>query len=135
MTRKLIEKMLEEQEWSLFFVMSCEYGPDRLTSQAWQWEKELSTRGHPANLTAVEDALLELAHELLPDSPAGTDPRSYLFNRAARWIGSKPFETTDAEDAVLNEAFYGDLAGFREALRAWCKVGLAKPRGTRSEAA
>lgn len=133
MTRKLIEKMLEEQEWSLFFVMSCEYGPDRLTSQTWQWHQELTGCGHEVDKVSIEDALLELAHALLPDSPAGTDPRRYLFNRAARWIGVRPFETTDGEDEILNEALFGPLPEFREALRTWVRSGLE--RGARSGAA
>lgn len=123
---RLIRKLLKDPEWGHFFQFSCECGPDRFTSQVWQWHDELKARGWRVQKSAVEDALLELAHELLPDSPAGEDPRRYLFNRVARWIASlgRPFKTTDAEDVALNDAFYATLPEFREALRAWVKAGL-----------
>lgn len=52
--------------------------------------------------------------------------RTLLFRSAGEWVDSRPFETTDVEDAVLNDAFYATLPEFREALRAWVKAGLGK---------
>lgn len=56
--------------------------------------------------------------------------RTLLFKSAAEWIGIRPFEAPDDADQQLNDAFYGDLSEFREALRVWAKIGLEAGKET-----
>lgn len=54
--------------------------------------------------------------------------RTLLFKSAAEWVGDRPFSAPDEADQQLNDAFYGDLAEYREALRVWAKAGLEARR-------
>jgi len=66
----LLELFEKEREWESFFRSCCGTSTHRLTTQAWQFRDELSDRGHCFQTEDVEDALLGLARELLPDSAA-----------------------------------------------------------------
>ena len=66
----LLELFKESNGWRAFFRSCCETSALRLRSQAWQFREELKDRGHRLRAEEVEDALLALARELLPDTPA-----------------------------------------------------------------
>ena len=59
-----------EREWRVFFRKACEELPERLRSQAKQLRDELQARGDVFEIEEVEEVLLALAREKLPDSPA-----------------------------------------------------------------
>jgi hypothetical protein len=65
----LLQLFKEEKEWRRFFSSCCERSAHRLTTQTWQFRDELKDRGHPYQVEDVEDALLGLARDLLPQSP------------------------------------------------------------------
>jgi hypothetical protein len=69
-TTVLLELFKKEREWRRFFRSCCESRPLRLRSQAWQFRDELADRGHNTPIVYVEDALLSLARDLLPESAA-----------------------------------------------------------------
>ena len=60
----------ESREWRCFFKSCCQTSALRLRSQAWQFSDELRDRGHDLPLEEAEDALFELAQQLLPTAPA-----------------------------------------------------------------
>lgn len=60
----------KDQEWRCFFKSCCEMSTHRLTTQTWQFRDELEDRGHFYPVEEVEDALLGLARDLLPESAA-----------------------------------------------------------------
>jgi hypothetical protein len=66
----LLELFKESSEWRTFFRSSCEHSALRLRSQTPQFRNELKERGCGFLTEEVEDALLALARELLPDTPA-----------------------------------------------------------------
>jgi hypothetical protein len=66
----LLELFRESSGWRVFFRLCCESSPSRLRSQAWQYCEELADRGHKLQAEEVEDSLLGLARELLPETPA-----------------------------------------------------------------
>jgi hypothetical protein len=66
----LLELFKESGGWRAFFRSCCERSALRLRSQAWQFQDELRDRGYDLLTDAVEDALLGLARELLPKTPA-----------------------------------------------------------------
>src|SRR5919112_1034638 len=66
----LLELFKDSSEWRAFFRSCCETSAFRLRSQAWQFREELKDRGNQIQTDEVEDSLLGLARELLPDTPA-----------------------------------------------------------------
>jgi len=66
----LLELFKDTSEWRAFFRSSCETSPSRLRSHAWQFCDELNDQGNQFQEEEVEDSLLGLARELLPDTPA-----------------------------------------------------------------
>src|SRR5215208_6089950 len=66
----LLELFKDSSEWRAFFRSCCETSLSRLRSQAWQFREELEDLGNQFQTEEVEDALLGLARELLPDTPA-----------------------------------------------------------------
>jgi hypothetical protein len=69
-TTALLELFKEEREWRRFFRSCSEMSTHRLTTQSWQFRDELMDRNHHVPADDVEDGLLVLARELLPQSPA-----------------------------------------------------------------
>jgi hypothetical protein len=119
----------ESREWRSFFKQCCESGTERLRSQAWQFREEMGDRGRDLDRYGVEDSLLELALELLPDSQAGReDPKSLLFREAVQWL----HERTDSDTVLaafgtsvsVDEAWELDLSEFRGFLRERARVVL-----------
>jgi hypothetical protein len=140
----LVGLMRSSEEWRGFFKRCTETSPLRLRSQAWQWRDELHARGHDLDLEDVEDALCDLAGELLPDSPGAAwdeEHAAKLAAEALRWLaewfpecsGARALnEPTEAADAA---AAAGQHARYRDALRSLCRAGRDEALRIRRSAA
>ena len=120
-----VEKFLEDPDHGIWFALLCENGPQAVEAQAWQVARELR-----ADESEAKDAMLELAHELLPDSPAGAeDPRDSLYREMGAWASMQPPDVQDRLAASLEHSFQdaweSGLHGFRNYLRSRCKAALA----------
>jgi hypothetical protein len=141
----LLELFKESSEWRAFFRSCCEISASRLRSQAWQFRDELKDRGHKLQTEEVEDALLGLARELLPDSPTARWDAEWahelckdaLTRLAEAYLGLSA-EERDALDlsaqGVWDERMYAagrdnDPAAFRTALWHWERAGLDAIQG------
>lgn len=118
--KKLLEK---DDDLTIWFTLRCEDGVQAIEAQAWQMADVLNE-----DENEVRDAMLELAHELLPDSPAGAeDPRQVLFREMGVWASKQDQEVQDrlteylADGDGFDEAWESGLASFREYLRGKCK--------------
>jgi hypothetical protein len=136
----LPELFKESSEWRAFFRSCCETSPFRLRSQAWQFREELKERGHGFLIKEVEDALLGLARELLPDTPAAQwdaewahelckDVLAHLAKRYAE-LSTADKEAVDLSgQGVWDERMHAaglanDPTAFRAALKGWEQAGL-----------
>jgi hypothetical protein len=140
----LVALMRSSEEWRGFFKRCTETSPLQLRSQAWQWRDELHARGQNVDLEDIEDALYELADELLPDSPGAAWDEEHAVRLAAdalNWLaewfpecsGSPALNApTEAADAA---ATVGEHARYREALRSLCRAGRDEALRIRSGAA
>src|SRR5918995_750409 len=66
----LLELFKDSSEWRAFFRSCCETSALRLRSQAWQFREELNDQSNQFQVEEVEDSLLGLARNLLPESSA-----------------------------------------------------------------
>src|SRR5215203_6526982 len=66
----LLELFKGSHEWRSLFRSCCENSAFRLRSQAWQFREELKERSHGFLTEELEDVLLGLARELLPNTLA-----------------------------------------------------------------
>src|SRR5919112_5080040 len=101
----LLEVFKESSEWRSFFRSCCESSAFRLRSQAWQFRRELKERGHRFLTEEVEDALLGLARELLPDTPAAHWDAEWAHNLckdALAELAKRYAEFSTAEREVLD---------------------------------
>src|SRR5919107_2038806 len=99
----------KSREWRRFFKSCCQTSALRLRSQAWQFRDELRDRGYDLALEETEDALFDLAQQLLPATPA------------AEWTAWAELVCEDAL-ARLQEHYAGLSPEERETLdlcRAW----------------
>jgi hypothetical protein len=136
----LLELFKEEREWRQFFRLCCERSTHRLSTQTWQFRDELNDRGHPYPVEEVEDALLGLARDLLPQSPAAQwdtewahelckDALAHLAEHyAGLTAGEKDSLELSSQD-VWDERMWAagldnDPAAFRAALKGWEQAGL-----------
>jgi hypothetical protein len=136
----LIELFKESSEWRAFFRSCCKTSASRLRSQAWQFCNELKDRKHKLQADEVEDALLGLARELLPNTPAAQWDAEWaheLCKYALAHLSERYAElsTVDKEaidlsgQDVWNEQMHGaglanDPVAFRVALEGWTRAGL-----------
>jgi hypothetical protein len=136
----LLELFKESSEWRAFFRSCCEISASRLRSQSWQFRDELNDRGNPFQAVEVEDALLELARDLLPVSPAAQwDPewahelcKDTLASLAKRHVELSSVEKEALDLSGLNAwdermhaaGVMNDLTAFRTALKGWEQAGL-----------
>ena len=136
----LLELFKESSEWRAFFRSCCETSPFRLRSQAWQFREELKERGHGFLIKEVEDSLLGLARELLPDTPAAQwdsqwahdlckDALALLAKRYADLSATEKEAVTLSAQEVWDKRMHGaglanDPAAFRVALDGWTRAGL-----------
>lgn len=124
MIRQKVEELVgSEAEWGHFFEECCK-SSERLRAQAWQFRDELQERSRKTEwrmkfvLSDVEDALLELAVELLPDTPAGScDPRELLFREAVAWLTEHQPDQERWANFAEGLDWYVPLGEFREELR------------------
>jgi hypothetical protein len=136
----LLELFKDSSEWRSFFRSCCETSAFRMRSQAWQFCDELAARGHKLRAEEVEDVLLGLARELLPDSPAAQWDAEWareLCNDALARLAQRYAEISTAEKEVLDlsaqevwdermheAGLANDPLAFRVALDGWARAGL-----------
>lgn len=136
----LLELFKDSHEWRAFFRSCSETSALRLRSQAWQFRDELKERGHELQAEEVEDALLGLARELLPDAPAARWDAEWaheLCNGALARLAKRYAEFSMADKDLLDfssqdvwdermdaAASANDPAAFRVALEGWERAGL-----------
>jgi hypothetical protein len=136
----LLELFKDSSGWRAFFRSCCETTPFRLRSQVWQFRDELNDQGNQFQLEEVEDSLLGLARELLPDTAAAKWDEEWAHNlckgalaRLAKRYAE--FSTVDNEmldlsvlevwDERMHEAgLANDPLAFRVALKNWERAGL-----------
>lgn len=125
-TNEAIERFFEERDNGIWFQVLCESGTEAIEAQAWQVAKSLHR-----DRKEVRDAMLQLAYELVPDSPAGSeDPRQTRFRELGVWASRQPQEVQERLSASLEtspgaslgfqEAWESGLSGFRGYLRDQC---------------
>jgi hypothetical protein len=135
-----LELFKESSGWRAFFRSCCEASALRLRSQAWQFREGLKERGHGFLTEEVEDALLGLARELLPETHAAqwdTEWAHELCKDALARLAERYAELSTADREVLDFLAQGvwdermhtaglanDPAAFREALKGWERAGL-----------
>jgi hypothetical protein len=136
----LLELFRKSSEWRAFFRSCCETSAFRLRSQAWQFCEELNDRSHKLRVDEVEDSLLGLARELLPDTPAAQWDAEWaheLCNDALARLAQRYAEISTAEKEVLDlsaqevwdermheAGLANDPLAFRVALDGWARAGL-----------
>jgi hypothetical protein len=136
----LLELFKDSSGWRSFFRSCCETSALRLRSQTPQFRDELKERGHGFLTEEVEDALLGLARELLPNTPAAQwdaewahelrkDALARLSERFAE-LSTADKEGVDLSgQGVWDERMYAaglanDPVAFRVALEGWTRAGL-----------
>ena len=136
----LLQLFKKSSEWRAFFRSCCETSPFRLRSQAWQFREELEDLGNRFQAEEVEDALLGLARELLPETAAARWDSQWahelckgalarLAERYAELSATEKEAVTlsaqDARDERMQAAgLANDPTAFREALEGWKRAGL-----------
>src|SRR5215217_583710 len=136
----LLELFKDSSGWRYFFRSCCETSAFRMRSQAWQFHGELNDRGHKLQVEEVEDALLGLARELLPDTPAARwdaewahelckDALARLAERYAKLsIAEKEAVDFSAQGVWEEQMHRADRenhpAAFRTVLKRWERVGV-----------
>ena len=136
----LLELFKESSEWRSFFRSCCESSAFRLRAQSWQFRDELRDQANQFQADEVEDALLELARALLPDTPAAQwdaewaqDLCKDALAHLARAYAGLPAEEKEAVDLSAQDEWdermhdaglANDPVAFRVALEGWTRAGL-----------
>jgi hypothetical protein len=136
----LLELFKESSGWRVFFHSCCKRSALRLRSQTWQFRDELEERGNQSQTDEVEDALLGLAQELLPETQAAQWDAEWAHElckdalaRLAKAYAGLSATEKEALDLscqdVWDERMHGadladDPAVFRAALKGWERAGL-----------
>ena len=136
----LLELFKDSSVWRAYFRSYCETSAFRQRSQAWQFRGELEDLGNQFQTEEVEDALLGLAKELLPDTPAAQWDAEWahdLCKDALARLAKRYAEFSTAEKEVLDFSAQGvwdermhdaglanDPVAFRVALDGWTRAGL-----------
>jgi hypothetical protein len=144
----LLELFKKSSEWRAFFRSCCETSAFRLRSQAWQFREELEARGNQFQADEVEDSLLGLARDLLPDTPAAQWDAEWAHNLskdALAHLAKRYAEFSTAEKDVLDLSAPGvwdermhsaglanDPVAFRAALEGWTRAGMEAMEHLRS---
>src|SRR5215212_3193501 len=136
----LLELFKKSSEWRAFFRSCCETSGFRLRTQTWRFREKLKEQDHGFLAEEVEDALLGLARELLPDTPAAQwdaewahhlckDALAFLAKLYAE-LSAQEKDTVDLSaqdewDERMHEAgLANDPVAFRAALKSWERAGL-----------
>ena len=130
----------KDREWKSFFRSCCEMSTYRLVAQAWQLRDELEDRGHRYPTEELEDALLSLARELLPESAAAQWDAEWAHELCKDALSrlAKHYAGLSAEEkVVLDLSAQGawderivaagldkEPAAFMAALKGWEQAGL-----------
>jgi hypothetical protein len=136
----LLELFKESHEWRTFFRSCCETSVFRLRVQAWQFRNALRDGGNNFQAHEVESALLGLARELLPNTPAAqwdADWAHELCKEALARLAERYAKLSTAEKEAVDLSgqdvwdermrFAGlanDPAAFRAARKGWEQAGL-----------
>jgi hypothetical protein len=136
----LLELFKESSEWRTIFRLCCELSASRLRSQAWQFREELKDRSLGFSNDEVEDTVLGLARDLMPNTPAAqwdTEWAHELCKDALARLAEAYAGLSAEEKEALNlsaqevwdERMYraglaNDPVAFRAALRCWEQAGL-----------
>jgi hypothetical protein len=136
----LLELFKKSSEWRSFFRSTCETSAFRLRSQAWQFCDEVNGRGHKLQADEVEDSLLGLARELLPDTPAAqwdVEWAHELCKGALARLAQRYAELSATEKEAVNlwaqdvwdermhaAGLVNDPAAFRAAVKGWEQAGF-----------
>jgi hypothetical protein len=136
----LLELFKDTSGWRRFFRSCCENSAFRLRSQVWQFRNELNDRGNAFQADEMEDALLRLAGELLPATPAAKwdaewahdlckDALAHLAKRYAELSTADKVTVDLSGQGVWDERMDGaglanDPAAFRMALEGWTLAGF-----------
>lgn len=136
----LLKLFKESWEWRAFFRSCCETSASRLRSQAWQFRDELKELDNQLQADEVEDALLGLARELLPDTPAAQWDTEWAHDSckaALAHLAEHYAELSNADTGVLDfsaqdvwdermqvAGLANDPVAFRVALDGWTRAGL-----------
>jgi hypothetical protein len=136
----LLELFKDFSGWRAFFRLCCETSALRLRSQAWQFRDELKELGHGFLTEEVEDSLLGLARELLPDTPAAHWDEEWAHNlckdtlahlaRAFAGLSAEEKDTVDLsvqdvwDERMHDAGLANDPVAFRVALEGWTRAGL-----------
>ena len=139
----------ERREWRRFFNSCCQTSTLRLRSQAWRFQDELCDRGDVLPVEEVEDALFDLAQQLLPAAPAAEwsawaeleceDALARLQKHYAS-LSSEEKEALDLSRAwkqnecIVAASLAEDRAALREAVRAYEQEALASFRSIQAAA-
>jgi hypothetical protein len=136
----LLELFKDSSEWRAYFRSCCEMSALRLRSQAWQFCEELENLGNQFQTEEVEDSLLGLARELLPDTPAAQwdaewahdlckDALALLAKRYAEFSTAEKevldFSAQEVWDERMHDAgLANNPVAFGVALDGWTRAGL-----------
>ncbi len=136
----LLDLFKDEREWRQFFRSCCEMSTRRLITQIFQFRDELRNRGHRFPAEEVEDALLYLVRDLLPESAAAKwDTRwahelckDTLARLAEHYAGLTAEEKgaldlsaqNTWEERVVAAGLDNNPAAFRRALKRWERSGM-----------
>jgi hypothetical protein len=136
----LLELFKDTSGSRAFFRSCCETSPSRLRSQTWQFRDELKELGNRCQEEEVEDALLGLARELLPHTPAAQwdaewahevckDALALLAKRYAEFSTAEKevldLSVQEVWDERMHEAgLANDPVAFQVALDGWTRAGL-----------
>jgi hypothetical protein len=137
----LLKLFKDSHEWRSFFRSCCETSAFRLRSQVWQFRDELKERDHGFPIEEVEDALLGLAKELLPHTPAAQWDAEWAHDLCKDALAhlAKAYLVLSAEEKdalnlssaqeVWDERMHAaglanDPVAFRVALDGWMRAGL-----------
>jgi hypothetical protein len=136
----LLDLFKKSSGWRAFFRSCCETSAFRLRWQAWQFCDELRDRGNQFQAEEVEDSLLGLVRELLPDTPAAQWDAEWaheLCKDALAHLAKRYAEVSTAEKEVLDLSVQevwdermhsaelaNDPLAFQVALEGWTRAGL-----------
>ena len=136
----LLELFKKSSGWRDFFRSCCETSAFRLRSQTWQFREDLKERAHGFLSEEVEDALLGLARDLLPDTPAAHWDAQWaheLCKDALARLAKRYAELSSVDQEVLDfsaqevwdermqaAGLANDPVAFRVALKGWERAGL-----------